>query len=164
MHDLFLKLRQKKPFVKILKELGFEINFNKISENSLFEIVNEIIICFKISKDIYVDFFIDLVHTFTLKKLSSISGFLDYWSEIINKKSIVISEDVNAVRLMTIHKSKGLAFPIVFIPFDWKSSPKKEMWVENSTALSNKLRYSLINQNKLILIHILQINMIRNNL
>ena len=51
---------------------------------------------------------------------------------------------------MTIHKSKGLAFPIVFIPFDWKSSPKKEMWVENSTALSNKLRYSLINQNKLI--------------
>ena len=58
-------------------------------------------------------FFIDLVHTFTLKKLSSISGFLDYWSEIINKKSIVISEDVNAVRLMTIHKSKGLAFPIV---------------------------------------------------
>ena len=50
---------------------------------------------------------------------------------------------------MTIHKSKGLAFPIVFIPFDWKSSPK-EMWVENSTALSNKLRYSLINQNKLI--------------
>ena len=44
---------------------------------------------------IYVDFFIDLVHTFTLKKLSSISGFLDYWSEI-NKKSIVISEDVNA--------------------------------------------------------------------
>ena len=150
LHDLFLKLRQKTPFVKILKELGFEINFNKISENSLFEIVNEIIICFKISKDIYVDFFIDLVHTFTLKKLSSISGFLDYWSEIINKKSIVISEDVNAVRLMTIHKSKGLAFPIVFIPFDWKSSPKKEMWVENSTALSNKLRYSLINQNKLI--------------
>ena len=150
LHDLFLKLRQKKPFFKILKELGFEINFNKISENSLFEIVNEIIICFKISKDIYVDFFIDLVHTFTLKKLSSISGFLDYWSEIINKKSIVISEDVNAVRLMTIHKSKGLAFPIVFIPFDWKSSPKKEMWVENSTALSNKLRYSLINQNKLI--------------
>ena len=68
LHDLFLKLRQKKPFVKILKELGFEINFNKISENSLFEIVNEIIICFKISKDIYVDFFIDLVHTFTLKK------------------------------------------------------------------------------------------------
>ena len=61
LHDLFLKLRQKKPFVKILKELGFEINFNKISENSLFEIENKIIICFKISKDIYVDFFIDLV-------------------------------------------------------------------------------------------------------
>ena len=51
---------------------------------------------------------------------------------------------------MTIHKSKGLAFPIVFIPFDWKSSPKNEMWVENSTAISNKFRYSLINQNKLI--------------
>ena len=126
LHDLFLKLRQKTPFVKILKELGFEINFNKISENSLFEIVNEIIICFKISKDIYVDFFIDLVHTFTLKKLSSISGFLDYWSEIINKKSIVISEDVNAMRLMTIHKSKGLAFPQLFIPFGLEIVSKKK--------------------------------------
>ena len=63
----------------------------------------------------------DLVHSFSQKNLNSIYDFLEYWEEIKNKKSIVISEEINAVKLMTIHKSKGLAFPIVIIPFDWQS-------------------------------------------
>ena len=49
---------------------------------------------------------------------------------------------------MTIHKSKGLAFPVVFIPFNWISSPKKEMWVKNDSKISEQLPYSLIIQNK----------------
>lgn len=50
---------------------------------------------------------------------------------------------------MTIHKSKGLAFPIVIIPFNWESSTKKEMWVENNGHYSKQIKYSLINQNKI---------------
>ena len=49
---------------------------------------------------------------------------------------------------MTIHKSKGLAFNIVMIPFNWESSAKKEMWVENNNLNSENLKYSLISQNK----------------
>ena len=118
---------------------------------SLYEMIDELVDCLDLCRDIYIDFFMDLVHSFSQKNLNSIYDFLEYWEEIKNKKSIVISEEINAVKLMTIHKSKGLAFPIVIIPFDWQSSVKKEMWVENSSMISNKLKYSLINQNKTLL-------------
>ena len=147
-HQLFLKVKQEISLVEILNELGFNLNTNKILQKSLLEIVYDITDSLKITKDIFVDFFLDTVHSYTQKKLSNISAFLDYWSEISQTKSITISEEINAVNLMTIHKSKGLAFPVVFIPFNWISSPKKEMWVKNDSKISEQLPYSLISQNK----------------
>ena len=148
IHDFYMKIHNGKFFLKILEELNVFLEVENLMELSLYEMIDELVECLMISRDIYVDFFMDLVHSFSQKNLSSISGFLAHWEEIKNKKSVVISEEINAVKLMTIHKSKGLAFPIVIIPFDWQSSVKKEMWVENSNMISDKLRYSLINQNK----------------
>jgi ATP-dependent exoDNAse (exonuclease V) beta subunit len=42
-------------------------------------------------------------------------AFLDYWEEKKDAKSITGSEDSEAVKMMTIHKSKGLEFPVVII-------------------------------------------------
>ena len=106
--------------------------------------VEEIIKAFNIENDVYINFFLDLVHEYSEKNINSISQFIDWWSDVKTKKSISISDDVNAVKLMTIHKSKGLAFPIVIIPFNWESATKKEMWVENSGNYSNQIKYSLI--------------------
>ena len=149
--ELYKKINVEQSFVQVLKELNIFLDIEKLMQLSLYEMIDELVDCLDLFRDIYIDFFMDLVHSFSQKNLNSIYDFLEYWEEIKNKKSIVISEEINAVKLMTIHKSKGLAFPIVIIPFDWQSSAKKDMWVENSSKISNKLKYSLINQNKTLL-------------
>ena len=149
--ELYKKIYVEQSFVQVLKELNIFLDIEKLMQLSLYEMIDELVDCLDLCRDIYIDFFMDLVHSFSQKNLNSIYDFLEYWEEIKNKKSIVISEEINAVKLMTIHKSKGLAFPIVIIPFDWQSSVKKDMWVENTSKISNKLKYSLINQNKTLL-------------
>ncbi len=49
--------------------------------------------------------------------LNDISGFLNWWDEKGYKESVKVNENMDAMRLMTIHKSKGLEFKAVLIPF-----------------------------------------------
>jgi ATP-dependent exoDNAse (exonuclease V) beta subunit len=61
----------------------------------------------------YLQFYLDEIFDFSVSKSSSMSTFLDYWEDVKGKKSITTSESADAVNIMTIHKSKGLEFPIV---------------------------------------------------
>jgi len=82
--------------------------------------VEEIIRSFKLLKesDAYVQFFLDFVLEFTQRKSKNNIGFLDVWEQKKDKLSIVASNNKNAVQIMTIHKSKGLEFPVVIYPYD----------------------------------------------
>ena len=116
------KIIQKNYFYEYNTTLNGLIKNHKIDANEFLDFVH----------DIYVDFFTDLVLMYSQKNINSLSEFIVWWEQVQDKKSITISEDTNAVKLMTIHKSKGLAFNIVMIPFNWESSAKKEMWVDNN--------------------------------
>ena len=62
--------------------------------------------------------------------------FLDWWDEEGSKKALPAADDQDAVQIMTIHKSKGLEFKAVLIPFlNWKLDVssgflKKLLWVD----------------------------------
>ncbi|MBK6626027.1 MAG: UvrD-helicase domain-containing protein [Flavobacteriales bacterium] len=45
------------------------------------------------------------------------SGFLDHWERGYSERSITAPAGLNAIQVMTIHKAKGLQFPVVFVPF-----------------------------------------------
>ena len=50
---------------------------------------------------------------------------------------------------MTIHKSKGLAFNVVMIPFNWEGGKKySEIWINASKQTNNKLNSTLIRGSK----------------
>lgn len=67
----------------------------------------------------YLFCFFDQVLTFLDDNPSDIRLFLDYWEEHLSQKSIPAGE-VDGIRILTIHKSKGLAFHTVLLPFcDW---------------------------------------------
>lgn len=68
----------------------------------------------------YIYSFLDHVLAFLEDNASDIGDFIEYWDESLSGKTI--SADVaGAVRIMTIHKSKGLQRNTVLIPFcDWK--------------------------------------------
>ncbi|MCX5657738.1 MAG: UvrD-helicase domain-containing protein [Candidatus Omnitrophica bacterium] len=61
---------------------------------------------------------------------SSIGAFLEYFNDAINKDLYVKFPSSNAVKVMTVHKAKGLEFPVVIIPF-LEINPKAESISDN---------------------------------
>ena len=73
---------------------------------------------------VYIQAFLDLVNEYTARKTADLDGFLMWWDEAKEKKSLFSPEDQDAIQLMTIHKSKGLQFGAVILPFaDWTFEP-----------------------------------------
>lgn len=68
----------------------------------------------------YLCAFLDYMSSYVADNAADIYSFLNYWEETLCKKTIQ-SDAVNGIRLLTIHKSKGLEFSHVIMPFaDWK--------------------------------------------
>lgn len=67
--------------------------------------------------DAYITFFLDVVLDFEQVKGPNVGLFLEQWEIKKDKLSIVAPENVDAVQLMTVHKSKGLEFPFVIFPY-----------------------------------------------
>jgi len=85
----------------------------------LYEAVENIVHVFLKDKTTisYVQYFLDLVLERNVKYQTSIADFLEYWKKTGFKQSIPSPEGEKAIRIMTIHKSKGLEFPVVIYPF-----------------------------------------------
>ncbi|WP_185859455.1 UvrD-helicase domain-containing protein [Blattabacterium cuenoti] len=133
--DLFLK--------KILSKNS--LSLNKLYNKSIYNISEEIIEAFGLlnkqnTASIYS--FLDFVYRSMKSVGNSIVDFLDYWESKKEKESIIISDHRHAIRVMTIHKSKGLQFPVVLIPFtDWNLDSKNQVgiWMDVSPHLYHGL-------------------------
>ena len=68
-------------------------------------------------KNPYLHHFADFAHEFELAKGPDIKSFLSYYAEQKSKLAIQLPESDDAIKIMTIHKSKGLEFPVVILPF-----------------------------------------------
>ncbi|MDH6252108.1 ATP-dependent exoDNAse (exonuclease V) beta subunit [Chryseobacterium sp. H1D6B] len=60
--------------------------------------------------------FLEMLFNFTQNAGASTKEFLKYWDEEASTHTIQASENIDAIQIMTIHKAKGLEFPVVFIP------------------------------------------------
>lgn len=136
VHDFILLTKDKKvsDLEAFLKTIGIDISFKNCKKKSLYEAVEVLIATFLNDKvnTSYLQYFLDLVLEKDVKVQSSIADFLEYWDKIGFKKSIPSPEGTNAVRIMTIHKSKGLEFPIVIFPFaeeDFSRKIKDRLWI-----------------------------------
>jgi ATP-dependent helicase/nuclease subunit A len=65
----------------------------------------------------YVFAFMDLVRQFELNEGGDAELFLEWWEDRGVKRGLSSGSDQSAIQVMTIHKSKGLQFPIVILPF-----------------------------------------------
>lgn len=124
---------------KWLAEFGIVISFKNCRKKSLYEAVEIIVSTFIKEKSTvsYVQYFMDLVLERDVRTQAGISDFLEYWENNGTKFSIPSPEGNDAVRIMTIHKSKGLEFPVVIFPFaeeDYARSPRNKMWLELEDA------------------------------
>jgi ATP-dependent exoDNAse (exonuclease V) beta subunit len=102
--------------------------------------------------DVYVQFFLDTLLSFISKNSSGLSGFLEWWEKKKESKSVIVPEGINAVRVMTIHKSKGLEFPVVIYPFanSRVKKAKDKLWVDISKSKPDGLDVALVNTGQAI--------------
>ena len=136
-HDLLLKIKKDNPdhaFFKVLEDQQFNIDFQKLHGMPVFELAEEVIRLFSLNSiaDPFVQFFLDAVMRFSRKNSTSTAEFLEWWETQKDKLSVIIPEGLNAVRIMSVHKAKGLQFPVVIYPFaqDKKDTSRTFLWVD----------------------------------
>ena len=105
-------------------------------------------------KDAFIDCFNDQFFQLVVSKKYSIHRFLEFiWDE--SKKISVDNNNNNAIQILTIHKSKGLEFPVVILPIgNWSSKTnlyQPFIWVDGVTVGQNEFDYFIAKMNKKLL-------------
>ncbi len=120
-----------------------------ISSKSLFEMCELIIHHFKLNTRpeyiAYIEAFQDVVVEYCSNRSSDVYSFLRWWDDKEGKYTVKSPENLNAITVLTIHKSKGLEYPVVIIPFaHWtmssaSSNQPNMMWYEPDRPPFNHL-------------------------
>ncbi len=117
---------------------------NSLPQLPLYELAQTIIRIFNLEQmpdeAPYIYHFQDKLLEFLNQEASDITSFLRFWEDTLQKDSIP-SGDVEGIRILTIHKSKGLAFHTVLMPYcDWdieKDRRDDTLWCEPDRAPYN---------------------------
>ncbi|MGD0342855.1 MAG: UvrD-helicase domain-containing protein, partial [Bacteroidales bacterium] len=132
--------------IKNIFPSGFDRLIEEIRHLTLFESVERIISFFSLGaypgNSAYLNSFQDCVLEFTANNSSEVPAFLEWWTTTGSKKSVILSEQQDSIRVMTIHKAKGLQFRVVILPFlTWQLSHDRNptIWIKPETAPFNKL-------------------------
>jgi ATP-dependent exoDNAse (exonuclease V) beta subunit len=118
----------------------------QVQHSSLYDMVEQIISIFGVgtwhNEAVFVQAFQDVVFRYTTGKTADLFSFLNWWEKNGQKQYISTPNNQNAMRIMTVHKSKGLDFKVVIMPFcDWEldSRMRNILWCEPKTAPFNEL-------------------------
>ena len=120
---------------QILYEYGIDLNVNTLRGLPLYDLCEEIIRIFDLNSgdyDIYLQFFLDFVNKVSARQGTHLADLLEAWDEKKGKLSVVVPEGIDAIRIMTIHKAKGLEFPVVIWPMatEKHKTTFDQMWVD----------------------------------
>lgn len=155
IHDFIVSAKELSEIdlQKYLASFNCEISFENCRKKSLYEAVENIVNVFLKEKTTisYVQYFLDLVLERNVKYQTSIADFLEYWEKSGFKQSIPSPEGEKAIRIMTIHKSKGLEFPVVIYPFaDDSLNPRSNnIWIPMEDE-SVDMPQALVKNNKIL--------------
>ena len=92
----------------------------------------------------YLNSFQDLIIKYSSSGNPDITSFLEWWESEGKKKSILLPEQQDSMKILTIHKSKGLEFSVVLLPFlswnlDHKSFHSNILWAKPGSPPYNEL-------------------------
>ncbi|HHG85529.1 MAG TPA: hypothetical protein ENJ82_12350, partial [Bacteroidetes bacterium] len=112
-------------FEQLPKEFGI-LRF-KLDQLPLYELTEEIVQIFELKEvaPAFLQHFLDVILQFSERMKPDLGEFLKYWDDNKQKFSVVVPEGEQAIEILTVHKSKGLEFPVVIMPFvNWQIQPQ----------------------------------------
>lgn len=116
-----------------------------IDKMPLYEVIEQVMVTFSVehhlqhveSERAYLYAFLDEVMRFLEVRAENVRGFLKYWDKAGSKKTIPMEAN-DAIQILTLHKSKGLEFHTVLMPYaDWKiteDKPTDFYWINTNEA------------------------------
>ena len=137
--DLFIKGR---PVDELLPE-AFTQHTADLLQLPLYELAEHLYQIFDLDRlheqSAYICAFYDQLNQFAQDNTTDIDAFVREWEETISAKTIQSAES-NGIRILSIHKSKGLEFDHVIIPFcDWRLEHANVLWCQPQETPFNAL-------------------------
>ena len=124
-------------FLKYFQAWNIELDAFRLRQLSLFELTETLIRSFSLNHESteneYLFRFLDVILDFSNNKGNYLGDFLSFWETERFRTSIIVPEGTDALRITTIHKSKGLEYPVVLIPYaSWNAMPpnQDQLWVD----------------------------------
>lgn len=124
-------------FLDYFSKWGIELTAFRMRQLSVFELSEQLMQSFGLfdgADKEYLFRFLDVVLEFGTRRTNHLGDFLAYWETARKKLSITIPSDTDAIRITTIHRSKGLEYPVVIVPYaNWKYTPSASLdrlWVD----------------------------------
>ncbi|MBP5408713.1 MAG: UvrD-helicase domain-containing protein [Prevotella sp.] len=132
--DSFLLLRNINP--DDLLPASYIAHFDKLLMLPLYELVERLYAIFELHRlkdqSAYICAFYDCLTEFTMENSTGIDAFIETWELELHQKTIQ-SDELHGIRILTIHKSKGLEYDHVLLPFcDWQMERGETIWCEPS--------------------------------
>ena len=120
--ELEAHLKRKKLASLKLEELDEELhafNYQNWKGADLLEKCYQLMQSFGMNwqEDPYLQYFLDQVREYQSNHRPVTAEFLDWWLDRGQDKSVGIPQETNAIQIMSVHKSKGLEFPVVIYLF-----------------------------------------------
>jgi ATP-dependent helicase/nuclease subunit A len=149
----------KQFFVFLKDHFGAALVSRKLQYLSLYETVEELVRVFDLNRahaeQIYLQRLLDEVAAFGQNQSNDLPDFIEHWDSHKGSISVSTPKTGNAIQVMTIHKAKGLQFPVVVLAFaDWATDPKprSEAWADwDSNELVPKLKTAIVPLTKSLL-------------
>ncbi|WP_452220127.1 UvrD-helicase domain-containing protein [Lacinutrix salivirga] len=141
---------------KLLKQFeAFEVYLTTsvLLQLPIYELAETIVRHFNLvtTSNAYIQFYLDFILEYSQKQDADLSGFISYFESKKESLSIVTPKGLDAVQIMTIHKSKGLEFPVVIFPFadlDIYREREPKEWFPLIKEDFNQFPHTLLNYNK----------------
>ncbi|MBO4503737.1 MAG: UvrD-helicase domain-containing protein [Bacteroidales bacterium] len=124
-------------FQKLMKEIhGKEMPLDWKSE-PLFPLVKKIIHFFDLdaTQDPFIVDFENIVLNYIQDRNGEPAQFLSWWQMLLDTDkmfSLTLPTDINAIKVSTIHKSKGLEYPVVILPYKSTTKRAHSIWTITS--------------------------------
>ncbi|HKK41839.1 MAG TPA: UvrD-helicase domain-containing protein [Bacteroidales bacterium] len=126
----------------------YDIFLDSLRQYTLFEIVEHVIGFFKLGSFqgniAFLNTFQDHIINFSGSVTPDTGAFLEWWETSGKGKSVVLPDNEEAMRVLTIHKSKGLEFKVVLLPFlswtlDHPFYAQPVLWIKPGEEPFNRL-------------------------